>query len=121
MQLTIQTGQTGYLYAYHLDHDGRLVHLADADDSTPFSLEVGRVYNLPSGQPFDVDWTVPPSAVYFVFLPERDLELEELYQRLLRAPQMAQESMRRRLVGRIARRAANRVELPLAAAIEGLP
>ena len=116
LQLNIQTDQPGFLYAYRLGHDGNIVHLAHADDPTPLSLATGRIYTLPADAQFNVDWTVPQSAVYFVFLPERDRELEELYQRLHRAPPNKQESLRRRLIGRIARRAINRIELPLAAA-----
>ncbi|NKB72758.1 MAG: hypothetical protein GKR89_37275 [Candidatus Latescibacteria bacterium] len=114
LQVQIQTGQAGYLYAFLLDHDGQLAHLAHTDDSALFALETGRLYSLPSNQPFAIDWTVPPSAIYIVFLPDRDRELEELYQRLERSTENEQQRMRHRLVGHIARRATNRLELPLA-------
>lgn len=116
LQLNMQTDQPGYLYAYRLGHDGNIAHLAHPDDPTPLSLATGQVYTLPTT--FAVDWTVPQSAVYFIFLPDRDRELEELYQRLGQAAQAKQESLRRRLVGRIARRAVNRIELPLVQTVE---
>ncbi len=117
LQLDVQTDQPGFLYAYQLGFDGEIVHLADATDPTPLAMKPGRAYTLPSEREFIVDWTVPLSALYFVFLPERDRELEELYQRLARVPATKKDSYRHRLVGRIARRAAKRIELPLAAEV----
>jgi hypothetical protein len=95
-----------------------VLHLYHPTDPTPMLLEAGRASSLPvdGHQPFYLDWDVPQSVIYLVFVAARDRQLEELYQRLQRVPRASKESYQRRLVGRIARLAMSRIELPLAQA-----
>lgn len=105
-----------FLYVYHITADSNVVQLPDFALSSPVPLEAGVTYFLPPEpeQWYQVGERTRHGTVFFLSLPVRHRELEEIYQRFHQAAWQRKESYRRRLAKTIEGQAFGQVALPFA-------
>lgn len=109
-RLEFSVPDSGYLYLFRSRFGGDLLLLSATSGSTPLALKGKERYQLPAalGEWFTVE---DREDLHFVLSPQRDRELEELYQRFLQAAHEKKKEYRRRLLETISRQSLSRIEI----------